>query len=356
MRNLDNPRTYEQSDPSLMRSHLRGLPQQCRQAWEQVMSFPLPRDYSEVDKVVILGMGGSAIGGDLLRSLVSGRTRLLVWSHRDYGLPAFVDERTLVVASSYSGMTEETLDGLSKALATRCKKVVITTGSKLEAMAERHGLPVFRLSYRSPPRAALGYSLIPLVGVLQKLGLIPDLSGEFNEAVRVLEGMCSRLAEDVPLATNNAKGLARRLYRRLPVVYGAGITAPVAYRWKTQLNENAKYWSFSEVLPELDHNSVAGYSLPAELKDVAFVVILEAPALHQRHLDRYVVTRELLDRAGISHTTVNSEGNGVLGQMLSLVFLGDWTSYYLAMLHGNDPNAIPAIDYLKERLSHTPEA
>lgn len=334
-----------------MHNHLRGLPQQCRLAWTEANSLPLPADYSEIDKIVVLGMGGSAIGGDLARALASSRSRVTLVSHRDYGIPAFVDDRTLVIASSYSGTTEETLDGFQRALAVKCKKIAITTGGKLKDLADEHGIPAFVFDYRSPPRAAVGYSLMPILAVLQKLAVLPDISEEVDSALSSMQAVCSRVDTHVPESDNVAKNLAACLCGRLPVIYGAGVLSPVAYRWKTQLNENGKTWAISETMPELCHNSVAGLALPDKLKEKAYVLMLQAPAMHVRYQARYAIVGEVLDKSGIPHRIVSAEGGSELGQVLGLVMLGDWTSYYLAILNGVDPTPIPSIDYLKDRLS-----
>ena len=347
---LDDPRSFDRLDVSGMRYHLRNLPQQCRQAWAEGISFTLPPDYSRVDKVVVLGMGGSAIGGELLRALFSQKSRSVLWSHRDYGVPGFVDDRTLLIASSYSGTTEETLDGFAQAAQLGCKRLAITTGGTLKRLAEEQGVPVFTFQHHSPPRAAVGYSLIPLLVILRKLRLIPDQTEAVEEMFGVLDSLCARLAESIPLAQNKAKSLASRLHQRMPVIYGAGILSPVAYRWKTQLNENSKTWALAEAIPELNHNSIAGYAHPEEVKVRASVVMLNASTLHKQHQSRYIATGELLDRSGIARTTVNAEGHNELSQVMSLVLLGDWTSYYLAILNGQDPTPVPSIDYLKDRL------
>ena len=167
---LDNLKVYQQADPEGMLARIKELPMQCRQAWQAAMSFKLPSDYAAIDKVVILGMGGSAIGGDLVKSLVMSEAKIPVIIHRDYGLPAFVDEKTLLIASSYSGNTEETLSGFEPALKTKAKKLAMTTGGKLQQMAEANNIPVFKIEYKAQPRAALGFSFIPTLGVMQKLG------------------------------------------------------------------------------------------------------------------------------------------------------------------------------------------
>ncbi len=349
--NLDDPEVYQQYDPEDMLARIKEMPWQCRQAWQTAMHFDLPPDYSEVDKVVILGMGGSAIGGDLVRSLAASEAKLPIFIHRDYGLPAFVDARTLVIASSYSGNTEETLSSFEQALKTGAKKLVMTTGGRLKEMADTNNIPVFKIEYQSQPRAALGFSFLPTLGVLQRLGFLNDKSADVAETVSVLEALSAKIDEKATLASNPAKQLAQRLYGHLPVIYGAGIAAEAAHRWKTQLNENSKAWAFYEVFPELNHNATVGYELPKELASRIRVILLRSPSFNQRIKLRYEVTCELLERAGVNYEFVDSEGKSPLSQMVSLVSFGDYVSYYLAILYRVDPTPVKVINYLKERLA-----
>ena len=315
------------------------------------MRFSLPADYSEVDKVVILGMGGSAIGGDLVSSLVAAEARLPILVHRDYGLPAFVDARTLVIASSYSGNTEETLSAFEQALGTEAKKLVITTGGKLKVLAREKNIPVFSFAYQAQPRAALGFSFLPILCFLQRLGFLKDKSADVVETVKILQELAQKMNEGVLASPNPAKQLAQRLYRYLPVIYGAGATSAVAHRWKTQINENSKAWAFYEVFPELNHNAVVGYQFPRELASRVRVVLLRLPFLNQRIQLRYQVTCQLLDRARVGYEVLDGKGESLLSQMMSLVLFGDYASYYLALLYKIDPSPVKAIDYLKEQLA-----
>ena len=348
--NLDDTKIYQKNDPEGMLARIKELPMQCGQAWQAAMSFGLPADYRDVDKVVILGMGGSAIGGDLVRSLVQTESRVPVIVYRDYGLPAFVNDRTLLIASSYSGNTEETLSGFEPALKTGAKKLVMTTGGKLQKMAEAKNIPVFKIEYKAQPRAALGFSFLPTLGVLQKLGFVKDKSADVAETVQVLEKMSARLDEKSALKSNPAKQLAQRLYGCLPVIYGAGIAAEAAHRWKTQLNENSKAWAFYEVFPELNHNATVGYPLPKEIAQKIRVVLLRSLTFNERIKLRYEVTCELLKQAGVAYEFTDGEGKSPLSQMMSLVMMGDFASYYLAILYKVDPSPVKVINYLKDKL------
>ncbi len=349
--NLDDPQVYKQYDPEGMLIHLHEMPQLCQQAWQMAMNFDLPQDYPEVSKVVILGMGGSAIGGDLVSNLVTSEAKLPILVHRDYNLPAFIDSKTLVIASSYSGMTEETLSSFEQALETDSKKLVITTGGKLKIMAEERNVPVFSFDYKAQPRAALPFSFLPILGFLQRLGFISDKSADVAEATEALEKLSRRINEGVLLPQNPAKQLANRLYGHLPIIYGADILSEVAHRWKTQLNENSKAWAFYEVFPELNHNAVVGYQFPPELASKIVVVLLRSAYLSKRIQLRYQLTCQLLGQAKVGYQIVDGEGINPLSQIMSLVLFGDYVSYYLAILYKVDPTPVEAIDYLKEQLA-----
>jgi glucose/mannose-6-phosphate isomerase len=350
MVDLDNASAYRQFDKSGMLDHLHGFPEQCQKAWEKVLKFKLPRQYAKTSNVVIAGMGGSAIGGDIVRRLAMAESNVPVWVHRDYGLPAFVDENTLVIASSYSGNTEETLSAFTKALGTRSKKLVITSGGKLKHLAEQKGIPALVIDYQAAPRAALPHSFVSLVGIFQKLGLLADKSADLQEALNILRKLSRDLIETRPLAYNPAKQLATKLRGRVAVIYGAEMLSEAAQRWKGEFNENSKAWAFFESFPELNHNAVVGYEFPPEAKERIHVLLLRSSSFHPRNLLRYDVTAKLLAEAGITYEFVEARGKTTLAQVLSLVLLGDYASFYLSMLNEVDPTSTDAIDFVKQYL------
>ena len=348
---LDDPSLYEKLDPTGLRLRLRGLPDQCRDAWGKAMAFTLPREYARVEHVVVAGMGGSAIGGNLLADLSSLEEAPPISICRDYQVPRYVDERTLVLACSYSGDTEETLSAFRQALEQGAKVVAVTGGGCLAAEARKWDVPLFLVEYEGEPRSAIGYSFLVPTVLLMKLGLISDKGRDCDEALHVLENLVAELGEESPSHKNPAKGLAAELLDRLIVVYGSGLFSAVALRWKTQLNENAKAWAFAEFLPEAHHNSVVGYTLPAAVKALAFAVLLLPGILHPRTRHRYRVTEELLEMESIPHRTLEGRGDGALSQMLSTILIGDYTSYYLALLQGVEPAPVTAVDFVKSRIA-----
>jgi glucose/mannose-6-phosphate isomerase len=349
--NLDDLKVYSQFDRQGMLTHIHNFPTLCQKAWQMVMDFTLPQDYKNVQKVVILGMGGSAIGGDLVSNLCLGESGIPILICRDYNLPQYVDAGTLVIASSYSGMTEETLTAFKQALDTPARKLAVTTGGELKRLCESQNIPVFSFDYKTQPRAALPYSFMVILGILQNLGLIQNKSREVEGMIDVLHSLAGRIDEKISLEKNTAKALAQKLLGRLPVIYGAGITAEAAHRWKTQINENSKTSAFYEVMSELNHNSIVGYDLPEELTHQYIIVFLQSDFLHERIRLRYEITQNLLKQAGIYYQVISGEGENLLSHMMSLVLFGDYVSYYLAILNRVDPSPVKSIDYLKNQLA-----
>ncbi|RJO61293.1 MAG: bifunctional phosphoglucose/phosphomannose isomerase [Dehalococcoidia bacterium] len=348
--NLDDLTSYKKLDPSDMLRHIHDIPELCRKAWAQAQALELPPDYKNINKIVVLGMGGSAIGGDLLSSLVVNECRVPISVHRGYTPPAFIDDDTLVIASSYSGSTEETLSAFKPLLSTAAKKLVMTFGGQLGQMAKESNIPAFVFDYKSPPRAALPLSFIALIGIVNKLGLISDKSADMAEACAVLSQVNDGINETIPEKSNPAKQMARKLFGNMAVIYGAEHLSEVAARWKIQVNENVKGWAFNAAFPELSHNSATGYEVPVDISRKTRVVMLRSDSLHPRVLLRYGITANILDKSGVKHEIVDATGKSKLAQMMSLILMGDYVSYYLALLYGTDPYPIKAVEYLKAEL------
>ena len=349
---LDDPAALAKLDPGGMLSCLRGLPDQCRDAWKTARDLELPRSYQEIDRIAVLGMGGSAIAGDVWRALLERECAVPVFNVRAYDLPPYVDERTLVIASSFSGDTEEVLSVFGQALAMPAPKIVITTGGQLLGTARANGVPSFTFDYDGEPRSAIGWSLMPLLAIAASLRLMQGIAADVDEAAAVLDALVQEITEDVPAESNPAKRMALDLQGRLPVVYGAGPLIEVARRWKAQLNESGKSWASFDDLPEIHHNAIIGYSFPREIADRTAVVFLESAGLvHERVQLRYGFTKDLLARAGVAVHSVEARGVSALAQMLSLVLFGDYVSAYLAFLYGEDPTPTAVIDELKAWLA-----
>lgn len=350
MIDLDDIAGLRTLDSQGMLGHVAAFPQQCRDAWAMVRPWQPPEWYRSIDQVVIAGMGGSAIGGDLAAAVAADRSTRPIWVHRDYDLPASVDHRTLVIASSYSGNTEETVSAFCAAHERGCPLIAIATGGQLAHLAAQWQVPLFTFVYPAQPRAALGYLLVSLLGILQTLALV-EVEADWNETLEVLDRQAAELGPEVPQARNPAKDLATRLVGRVPVVVGSGPLAPVARRWKTQFNENSKSWAFCEVVPEMNHNALSGIHFPAGGADRFHLLFLRAEGIDPRHQRRLQLTQQILEERGIRCSQVLVRGRSPLAQVLSAVQWGDYVSCYLALLYGSDPTPIPEITRLKERMA-----
>jgi glucose/mannose-6-phosphate isomerase len=349
--NLDHFAALQKLDPDGMLGHAAALPKQCQEAWTATQDLALPGDYQNANKVVIAGMGGSAIGGDLAAAVAAGTSTIPVLVHRDYDLPAHVDAKTLVIASSYSGNTEETLAAFRAARERGCHLAAVTTGGELRRLAREWHAPLVSFDYVSQPRAALGYLFISMLGILRALDVLNDPTADLEEAMAALEDRKGLFAPESPLAQNPAKQLASRLFGKVPIVIAAGALVPVARRWKTQLNENGKSWAYFEALPEMDHNALSGIHFPPEAADRSRVLLLQQASLHPRNALRLDLTRQVLEGQGIGCEQVLVPGGSELAQILSAVQLGDFASTYLALLYGADPTAIEDIVGLKEQMT-----
>ncbi|MFN8532774.1 MAG: bifunctional phosphoglucose/phosphomannose isomerase [Dehalococcoidia bacterium] len=347
---LDQPGFLRANDLEDMEGRIREFPEQCLVAWDAAGQCELPA-LGDVRAVAIFGMGGSAIGADLVRCLADTDTLAPIVVIRDYQLPGWVGPGTLAIGASHSGSTEETLTSMRAAIAAGATPIALTGGGPLGDLVLDADGTIVPVRYRARPRAALAHLFLPLLRVLARLGLIADRSAELAATVPALQAMRDAWAPEAAEAGNEAKQVARALDGRLPVVVGAGHLAPVAVRWKGQINENAEGWAVSETLPEMNHNVVVGFGLPAEVAKLVSVVFLASPLLPDRLRLRIEVTGDLLDRAGIPHRTILATGLSPLADQLELVHLGDWTSFYLAALRGVDPSRMEPIDQLKAALA-----
>lgn len=348
---LDNLEYLAGGDPGGMGDLVSNLPEQCESAFQIGSGAPLVSG-REFEHVVVLGIGGSAIGGDLLRGYTEAEIRVPFTVNRSYDIPAYVGPRTLVIASSYSGNTEETLSAYQQAKERGAQMMAISTGGELESRATRDGVPFTRIPGGISPRAALGYSFIPLMAMLARLGLIADKQGEFREMLAVLGAERAELGREIPASANPAKRLAERLHGKYPLFYGAyPWSSVVAYRWKGQMNENGKNLAFANAFPELNHNETVGWEHPETLTREVEVVLLRDRGDLPKVQRRFEVTSEIMRPHTSGITEVWSRGETVLARMFSLIYFGDFVSYYLALLNGADPTPVKVIDYLKGQLA-----
>lgn len=347
---LDQPERFAELDPGNMLGEIDALPQQLQRAWKLGQSLELP-DGPELQHIVIAGMGGSAIGGDLAAAYAAPQAALPISVWRNYELPRHVSEHTLVIASSHSGNTEETLSAFDQAVEAGAQLLAITTGGELARRAEAASAPVWRFEHAGQPRAAVGFSFGLLLAALDKLGQLPDAGEQVNGAIEAMTVQQASLGAEVPVAGNLAKRMAGQLMDRWPMILGAEFLAPVARRWRTQISELAKAVALFEELPEADHNMVAGVEHPQSLFGPTMIVFLTGSRLHPRNRKRIEQTRSLMMLEGFNTDILQAQGNTRLAQQWTALQLGDYTAYYLAMAYGVDPTPVAAIEDLKQRLA-----
>ena len=317
-------------DSQNMLQVIKDFPKQCREA------LGLPKGISvsgEVSNIVVIGMGGSAIGGDLLKIYLSD-TNIPVYVNRGYKVPNFVNENSLVFAVSYSGNTEETLSSLNDAKEKKAQIIGITSGGKLGDECEK----VIKVPSGLQPRAALGYLFFPMLGILHNTNTIRVKNDELNEMVDVLR--------NVDKFSSEGEALAKKLKEKIPIIYASQALGAIALRWKTQINENAKMAAFYNVFSEMNHNEIAGY----KGMDRKFAAVLIRDKYdNERIKKRMDVCKEIME-VNVDVEEVQTEGESLLARMFSTIYLGDFVSYYLALWNRVDPSPVEIIEGMKRKL------
>jgi glucose/mannose-6-phosphate isomerase len=350
--NLDDLDYFKQLDTLNMLGEIDNLPDQLDDAYRLGMQHDLPI-WRDVRQVVIAGMGGSAIGADLLASYCASLAPLPVFVHRDYGLPLFArSAETLVICSSHSGNTEETLDAFETARNSGCRLIVVSTGGELAKRAQEYSIRVWTFEHAGQPRAAVGFSFGLLLAMFQRLGFIPDQKELLENAVASMKRSQGRLRADVPAVKNPAKRYAGQLMGRWVTVVASGLLTAVARRWKGQINEIAKAAANVEFLPEADHNTLAGVMHPEEvLNPHTMTLFLRAPSDHPRNRLRSDLTRKVFMLEGLNTDFVDARGSTPLAHMWTMLLFGDYMAYYLAMGYGVDPTPVQSLVEFKQAMA-----
>lgn len=345
------PEDISSIDRSNMFALLRDFPAQVREALVIGTNADIRLRTTGIRNIVVCGLGGSAIGGDLLRSYLATELRIPFSVNRMYTLPKYVGPDTLVIISSYSGNTEETNAAHREALKRKAKILCISSNGTTEKLAARARSPFIKIPGGLPPRAALAYSFFPLLLALAQLGFIRSRQKEIKETLALLDTKAGLYTSSDQTA-NPACVLAERMKHRIVICYSSTERFDtVNTRWRGQIAENGKALAFGHVLPEMNHNELVGWKvLEAEMREMQ-VILLRDKEDHPRVQMRMGITSEVLARYTDRVTEVWSEGEGLLARLFSLIYLGDWVSYYLAILHSEDPTPVAVIDYLKTSLA-----
>ncbi|MFH2109786.1 MAG: bifunctional phosphoglucose/phosphomannose isomerase [Candidatus Bathyarchaeota archaeon] len=346
---LNDPQHLQTHDPSNMLQAIARFPQNARKAIKDAEKLNLAKlEASKIKGLLIAGMGGSAVGGLILRDWLMDRSTVPIQVSRGYHLPAWVDENTLVYCVSYSGNTEETLSQYQEALDRGCPLVCFCSGGKLSQSASLRKIPRLRYPKGFQPRAAIAHQFFGLATVSRRLGLVDDETwGQVAEALKVLDGLSREMDPGTPSAFNPAKRLAESLKGYIPFVFGGEIHEAVAYRYTTQFNENSKSPAAHNFIPEAFHNSVMAREAPRDLLAQCCAVIIRDPQEGPLSPKVYMFTKLVSESFG-RVIEVEAVGQGKLARILSALYIGDYASAYLAVLYGRDPSSTESIESLKQ--------
>ena len=351
-KNLDDPQAVSAMDRADMLGKISRLAQQCREGWRLGLGWKVPDRFKNCQKLLVTGMGGSAIGGDLVAGLFGVALSRPMAVNRNDQLPSWVDRETLLLAVSYSGNTEETLSACDEAARRKIPTLAVSSGGKLETWARRKGVPHLQIPPGWPPRAALGYTTFVPAGLFAQWGWLrggrPPLEGALD-ALELFIG--EQLSRSVPESRNPAKKIAVELLHRLPVLYGAceGYEG-IVYRWRTQLEENAKTLAFHHLFPEMTHNEISGWGRPSALMKRCTALFLEDPAISKRVRSRMEFVARLAAREGADVVRVSVPGQSIFERRMKLIALGDFASVYLGILYRVDPTPVERVEALKRWL------
>ncbi len=349
--NLDDHVNFTSLDSEGMLKCIEGLPEQLFSAWQQGFQKTLPSIHP-VERVVFAGVGGSAIAAEMIAGLLSDKVTVPIECHHDYDLPVWaLGKGTLVVVYSHSGNTEESLSAFEFATQNNCQVVVFTGGGQLMAEAEDRGLTVWHFHHQGQPRMAVGYAFGYFLALLVRIGLVGDFSDEMELTIRSMKQTVEKIGVDVPVNRNPAKRLAGQMVGRHVTIYASGVMSGLARRWKNQINEIAKTVASVEILPEADHNALAGIYFPPQALEKEIMIFLQSSLEHPRNQVRINETRQIMMLEGINTDMVQLQGASKLEQLWNGILFGDFVAYYLAMLYDVDPSPIPSIMALKELMA-----
>jgi glucose/mannose-6-phosphate isomerase len=346
---LDNLEKISLVDKSGMLNFPIDSAQHYRKAAEAAEKIQI--NYPKPANIVVAGLGGSAIGGDLLKDWVKIQLKVPIEVSREYRLPEYAGKKTLAIICSYSGDTEETLSSFLDALKRKCMIYCISSGGALIRYAQKHKVPYLQVPSGMPPRAALPYMLVPLLVLMEKAGLAKGVKEELDEAIVLLKKISYENGPEMPTRDNFAKTVATHIGDSAPTIYGAGIFRSVAQRFKQQFNENAKSAAKWEFFPELDHNEIVGWEGRGEQCKYFSIILIRDSDDQVEITSRIDTTKQIMERAGLIIFDLDVQGKSTLAKMLSTVVVGDFISVYLAVIRGVDPTPVNTINYLKGSLS-----
>ncbi len=345
----DQIKEFDKSD---MLEVLKNFGNQCEEAVQIADSYDLSKyDFNGIDNIILNGLGGSAIGGDFVRSFLQYELPVPMFINRNYHLPAFASDKTLSIISSYSGNTEETNSAFEESLNKNCKIICITSGGKVEQVAKDNDLPCIKIPGGLQPRCALGYSFFVVLKIMLKLKLVEDKSKEISGTINHIKNLTKEYS-DFENKGNRAIQIAKELKDKLPIIYSSvDVLDVVNLRWRGQIAENAKQLAFGNFYPEMNHNELVGWHMNKKLMKEMIVLMLEDKDDNSRIKARMEITSAVYKEFANGHMHISSNAGSILERIFELVCLGDWISYYLAIMNKVDPTPVKVIEHLKQKLA-----
>lgn len=352
---LDNLEAIRELDKSNVLGSIQALAQQIEDAWDQVQSLNLSIDTEKVRNVVISGMGGSALGPDVIKRCFKQQLSVPFEIVNDYTLPGYVNEHTLVVVSSYSGTTEETVSSLEEATRRGAQVLVVSTGGDLKRIADEQGYSTYLINpVNNPsnqPRMAIGYSVFGIIALLQKIGLFQITDSEVNSVIATVRRLTAELDATVPQTENQAKQMAYQILGRIPVFVAAEHLEGAVHVMQNQFNENGKSYAEYRVIPELNHHLMEGLRFPQDNDKFLFFLLFQSNLYHERTQRRFEITQQVIEQAGIDSELIELQNTSALEQVFEVITFGAFTNFYLAVLEGIDPAPIATVDFFKAELN-----
>jgi glucose/mannose-6-phosphate isomerase len=349
---LDEINAISEIDKSDFSEKMANFPDQIRESKEIISNTSLDPLY-KIDNVIISGMGASAISGDIIENLLRDRSDIPIFINRRYDLPKWAHKNTLLISQSYSGNTEETLSSFKHGFQKRCKIIGISSGGKLEEYCKNREVPHIKIPENYPPRAATGYILFASLLSLKKIGILKsDFDQEIEESISITEELRNHIKKDIVEEENIAKQLARKIYGSIPQVYGFNEYTPIAKRWCTQFNENSKIICKYDEVTECNHNDIVGWSADLDVSKKFSCIIFRDQENESIYMSKRLdFMKNLFLEVANNVIEINVKGKKRLPKMMYAMLLGDFVSFYLAILRKVDPTPIVAITELKEELS-----
>lgn len=351
---LDNLEEIKKLDKENVYGSVDELPKQCLHAWEDTQSIQVPDSYKDINKIVMTGMGGSGLGARVIESVYASKLKYPLVRVNDYDLPDWVDDQTLVICSSFSGTTEETVENARQAQKRNAKWMTIGSGGELIDFAQKNNAPYYKINptYNpsKQPRMAIGYSIIGQLALASKAGVINFTKSDVLSIIEAMDKIRNKMDIVIPTNDNLAKKTAEKIFQKKVILVGARHTLAAAHVVKNQMNENAKNFSAIFDIPELNHHLMEGLRFPDSNKQDLLFVFIDSAFYPERIRQRMQITQDVVAKNNVPFEVWGTKGEDLLSQAFEVIQFGGFVNFYLSMLYGIDPAPIPWVDYFKIKL------